>query len=176
MVAVDDNTDDDIVEVDDNTDDDNIEVDDNIDDNSNSDDENNSYDDNNSDNDEGEYNNSDFEDSTDFYDSFDGSDGTDEERDAEALNQAHDFSNKGFVPLHFNEKHEKSMALLSYLMKHHLSGQATSDLMDLFNIFNINETKDTSVEKIKETIGACDVSIIDYCEKCFTLFPEDKKI
>lgn len=68
------------------------------------------------------------------------------------------------------------MALLSYLMKHHLSGQATLDLMDLFDIFKISETKDTYVEKIKETIGASDVLIIDYCEKVFHAFSRGKEI
>lgn len=73
---------------------------------------------------------------------------------------------------------ESCMAMLSYIMKHHLSGQASTDLLSLLKLLGKNEHQmsDMSLQKIKEMVGSCDADIIHFCEKCFTIFPEDLEI
>lgn len=78
----------------------------------------------------------------------------------------------------FSKCDESFMVTLSFTMKHHLSGQASSDLLTLLKLLGKSEHQmgDMSLKKLKELVGACDADIIHFCEKCFTIFPEDLEV
>ncbi|VDI16623.1 Hypothetical predicted protein [Mytilus galloprovincialis] len=74
----------------------------------------------------------------------------------------------------FSEFDEKCMAILSFVLKHHLSWQASLNFTELIGIFL--KENEISLDKIKQMVGACQPDIIDFCDKCFILFPENENI
>ena len=75
----------------------------------------------------------------------------------------------------FSEFDETCMTLLSFILKHHLSWQSSNDFIELFKFFS-NYTDNISIDRIKQTVGNCQPNIIDFCDKCLSLFPDDEEI
>ena len=75
----------------------------------------------------------------------------------------------------FTHEEEKSMALLALLLRYHLGDNGSQDLVKIMNIFNPDcEVKDPN--KLKEIIGSTDTKIYEFCDRCYTLFPEDDNV
>lgn len=71
---------------------------------------------------------------------------------------------------------ELNMALLSFILKHKLSGSAVSDLLDLLHIYNVGHIDGLNLINLKQIVGTCEANVIDVCDICGTLFPEDENI
>jgi len=63
------------------------------------------------------------------------------------------------------ERDELCMIILSYVSKHKLSGTASQDLINLLRIIDPKyfQIHHLSIEKIKQTLGNCEVNLYDYC-------------
>lgn len=74
----------------------------------------------------------------------------------------------------FTFQDEKCMALLSFILRYNLSGQAAQSLMKLLQLFG-NFDK-ISFTQLKQIVGTCTANIVHFCDMCYTLFPEDEEV
>ena len=71
-----------------------------------------------------------------------------------------DFKGKQTVT-EWSASDERCMAMLAYMVKHNLSGQASCDLMELFRVFDINALTNCTLSKVKGSLNLVGSSISD---------------
>jgi len=78
----------------------------------------------------------------------------------------------------FTAKEMASMAVIAFATRYLLSDEAASSCVELIKkLCPENATfHELSYTKIQQISGNCSLTVVDYCECCFALFPDDKDL